>query len=64
MKRRELIAHLQQQGCLLLREGANHSIWHNPETGRREAIPRHVEIKRGLVRSICRNLSVEVPKGA
>ena len=33
-------------------------------TGRKEAVPRHNEIKRHLARSICRNLSVEVPKGA
>jgi len=45
MKRRDLLAHLQQHGCVLLREGANHSIWRNPQTGRREAIPRHAEIK-------------------
>ncbi len=64
MKRRELLAHLQQHGCGLLRGGANHSIWVNPATGRKEAVPRHNEIKRHLARSICRNLSVEVPKGA
>ena len=64
MKRRELLAHLQQHGCILLREGASHSIWHNPQTLRREAIPRHNEIKRGLAWTICRNLSVPIPKGA
>ena len=64
MKRRELLAHLQQHGCLLLREGASHSIWRNPTTGRKEAVPRHQEVKRHLARSICRNLSIEVPKGA
>lgn len=63
MKRRELLAHLQQFGCRLLREGGNHSIWMNPDTGRREAIPRHAEIKRGLARSICRNLAVPLPPG-
>jgi len=64
MKRRELVAHLQKHGCRLLREGASHSIWINPATDRREAIPRHSEIKRQLARSICRNLSVEIPEGA
>lgn len=63
MKRRELLSHLQQQGCLLLREGGSHSIWVNPGTGRKEAVPRHNEVKRHLARSICRNLSIEVPKG-
>jgi mRNA interferase HicA len=64
MKRRELVSHLQQHGCQLLREGSSHSIWTNPATGRKEALPRHQEIKRHLARSICRNLSVEIPKGA
>ena len=64
MKRRELLAHLQQQGCVLLREGSSHSIWVNPGTGRKEAVPRHHAVKRYLARSICRNLSIAVPKGA
>lgn len=64
MKRRELLAHLQAHGCQLLREGASHSVWTNAATGRKEAIPRHTEIKRHLARAICRNLSVPVPKGA
>jgi mRNA interferase HicA len=63
MKRRELLVHLQQHGCVLIREGGRHSIWSNPQTGRKEAIPRHSEIKRGLARSICRNLSVPAPPG-
>jgi mRNA interferase HicA len=64
MKRRELETHLRGAGCVLLREGANHSIWHNPDTGRKEVLPRHAEIKRGLARAICRNLGVAIPKGA
>jgi len=64
MKRRELISHLQQHGCALVREGSGHSLWTNPVTKRKEAVPRHTEIKRHLARSICRNLSVEIPKGA
>ncbi|MCG3149469.1 MAG: hypothetical protein PCFJNLEI_02931 [Verrucomicrobiae bacterium] len=63
MKRRELLSHLQQHGCVIVREGGSHSIWSNPQTGRKEAIPRHNEIKKFLARSICRNLSVPVPTG-
>jgi mRNA interferase HicA len=58
------LAHLHAEGCQLLREGANHSIWINPLTGRKEAIPRHSDVKRHLARSICRNLAIAVPKGA
>lgn len=64
MKRRDLVRHLEVRGCQFLREGASHTIYTNPATGVREAIPRHAEIKRHLARSICRRLGVEVPKGA
>jgi mRNA interferase HicA len=63
MKRRELLSHLQQNGCVSVREGGSHSIWQNPTTGRKEAIPRHTEIKKFLARSICKNLSVPIPSG-
>lgn len=63
MKRRELLGHLQEHGCAFVREGSSHSIWTNPQTGRKEAVPRHNEIKKHLARSICRNLSVPVPPG-
>ena len=64
MKRRDLIRHLDEGGCKLLREGASHTIYMNPANGVREAVPRHAEIKRHLARSICRRLGVEIPKGA
>jgi predicted RNA binding protein YcfA (HicA-like mRNA interferase family) len=64
MNRRVLLRHLKEQGCVPLREGGSHSIWSNPQTGRKEAIPRHNEIKKHLSRSICRNLSVPLPTGS
>jgi mRNA interferase HicA len=45
MKRRALLGHLQEHGCALVREGGSHSIWSNPKTGSKEAVPRHNEIK-------------------
>jgi|GEM_PF-735232 len=39
MKRRALLGHLQEHGCVAVREGGSHSIWANPQTGRKEAIP-------------------------
>ncbi len=63
MKRRALLSHLQEYGCVSVREGASHSIWGNPHTGRKEAIPRHNDIKKHLARSICHHLSVPVPPG-
>lgn len=63
MKRRALLSHLQVHGCVPVREGASHSIWSNPQSGRKEAIPRHNDIKKHLARSICRHLSVPVLPG-
>jgi mRNA interferase HicA len=58
MKRGELIRHLTVHGCVLLREGARHSIWHNPENDKTSAIPRHQEVVDLLARKIMRDLGV------
>jgi hypothetical protein len=52
MKRRDLERRLSMAGCVLKRKGASHSIWINPATGVKEAIPRHNEIKEPLARKI------------
>ena len=44
MKRRELLRHLNNHGCELIREGGNHSWWLNPLKNKRSAIPRHSEV--------------------
>ncbi len=36
MKRRDLVAELERIGCVLLRNGAKHDIYHNPNTGKSE----------------------------
>jgi mRNA interferase HicA len=61
VKRRALLAHLTSFGCHLIREGARHSWWGNPENGRRSALPRHSEIDELLARKICRDLAVPEP---
>lgn len=61
MKRRALIAHLRAHGCVLVREGAKHSWWGNPATGRRSAVPRHTEVDDLLARKICRDLGIVEP---
>ena len=61
MKRVDLIRHLESQGCRLLREGANHSVYVNPVARKTSTVPRHREIDEFLVRKICRDLQVEVP---
>ena len=58
MKRGDLLRHLRRHGCHLKREGASHSLWTNPQTGKVEAVPRHTEVSNQLCRKICRGLSV------
>ena len=61
MKRIDLIRHLESQGCRLLREGANHSVYLNPVARRTSTVPRHREVDEFLARKICRDLQTEVP---
>lgn len=57
MKRRELVAELEQAGCVLLHHGARHDIYHNPATGRSQPVPRHREINEVLARKILKDLA-------
>lgn len=64
MKRRDVIRHLEQNGCELLREGANHTIYVNRTKGKASSVPRHNEINEFLVVKICRDLEIPDPKRA
>jgi mRNA interferase HicA len=61
LKRRDLIAHLVSNDCVLIREGAKHSWWGNPSNNRRSAVPRHTEVDDYLARKICRDLGIPEP---
>ena len=61
MKRRALVRHLEQHGCELLREGANHSIFVNRAARKTSAVPRHSEINDELAKKNCKDLGVPVP---
>ena len=56
MKRRDLISKIEKNGCVLLRHGAKHDIYHNPSTGKTEPIPRHREINERLAQKILKAL--------
>jgi len=58
VKRAELVRHLEAHGCLLLREGARHSIFVNRAAGKATSVPRHKEINDFLARKICRDLEI------
>jgi len=45
MKRVDLVRHLEANGCILLREGAKHTVYRNPKMQRTATVPRHKEIK-------------------
>jgi len=61
MKRADLLRHLQQHGCVLLREGGKHSVFVNRTARKSSTVPRHREINDFLVRKICRDLEVPNP---
>ena len=61
MKRRALVRHLEEHGCELLREGANHSIFVNRAAGKSSALPRHSEVNDDLAKKICKDLGVPTP---
>ena len=61
MKRRELIRHLENNGCVELREGSRHTIFVNPRQKKVSAVPRHTEINESLARKICRDLEIPEP---
>jgi mRNA interferase HicA len=56
MKKKELIKRLTLAGCVLLRHGANHDLYKNPKTGKRQPIPRHDEIDEALAKHILKEL--------
>ena len=56
MKRLDLIKLLKENGCELLRNGAKHDIYHNPEKGTTQPIPRHREINDFLAKKILKDL--------
>lgn len=58
MKRRQLTQHLEKHGCSILREGGNHTIYHNPDNNRKAPVPRHNEVDDVLARKICRQLDI------
>jgi len=59
MKRKKFIRQLTKDGCVLLRDGARHDIYINPSTGRKQPVPRHIEIDNHLARHIRKYLGLK-----
>jgi predicted RNA binding protein YcfA (HicA-like mRNA interferase family) len=57
VKRKELVARLEQAGFRLIRHGGLHDIYKNPANGRIHPVPRHNEINEILARKILQTLT-------
>ena len=61
MKRNQLLKHLKDCGCVLYREGSNHSIYRNVKNNKKTAIPRHQNIIEPTAFDICKQLDIPKP---
>ena len=59
MKQKDLIRELLALGCILIRHGAKHDWYQNPNSKVSQPVPRHKEIKEHLARHIIKMLSDE-----
>ena len=57
MKRADLIRVIKRKGCILIRHGANHAWYQNPENKASQPIPCHREVKESLARHIIKILT-------
>jgi mRNA interferase HicA len=57
MKRVELTKRLRNTGCVLIRHGAKHDWYQNPNTKVSQPVPRHSEIADSLAKHILKMLS-------
>jgi len=63
MKREKVLSHLSDNNCDFLREGGKHTMYINKINGKQAPIPRHSDIKRRTVESICSQLGIDKPSG-
>jgi len=61
MKRKALIKHVRKNGCSLVREGGNQSVYINSAKMKISTIPRHKEIYDNLAKKICKDLEIPFP---
>jgi len=56
MKRVDLIKKIERLGCVLIRHGARHDWYQNPDTKVSQPVPRHREITDSLAKYIIKKL--------
>ena len=59
MKRKALIAELEEAGCYLARSRGKHDIYKNPGNGKNAPVPRHKEIAESLCHLIRSELGLK-----
>ena len=57
VKYRDFISYLTDNGCHLLRQGANHEIWSNGSL--QTSVPRHPKINKLTCWAICKQLRLK-----
>jgi len=60
VKRVDLIRTIEGFGCVLIRHGAKHDWYRNPNTGVSQPVPRHRDINERLGKHIVKMLSSDV----
>ena len=63
MKRRDLLARLREEGCVLVRTVGRHDFYRNVITGACQPVPRHRELKETTARAIIKRLSAPETDG-
>jgi len=61
LKRVDLVRHIEQHRCELLREGGSHSVYVNRRSRKTSTVPRHREINDFLARKVCPDLEIPEP---
>jgi len=61
MKRKDLVRHLEKNGCELLREGGKHTVYVNRMGKKVSTVPRPREIDENLAKRICKDLGISKP---
>lgn len=61
MRRKDLIRHLTDKGCVLLREGGKYSVYQNPANSKEVPVTRHLEVADFAARKICKQLDIPLP---
>ena len=58
MKRNAFLKYLKTNDCILVREGANHSLYMNTKNGRKSTVGRHPELSNLMCTVICKQLEI------